>query len=485
MPTIREVHDAFQRMISEQKKVVKSLQGEREETRNLKRDAETHLGGLFSAAPIVPDLSEQTLTMLNKAMSKIWAGVKNPVEQARESLQKDIQTQERLAQRLAEWGPVADLESQKRKVTEDYAQAGKDLNQHQTREEVLSRRLSSVNVFNGAGRALPLIRENAAHYGAFKFWPYLFNRDYRQGYSLLKKHNASGHNVFDDQGAHVEAERSIKITSEKKAELARGVTILAGRVDEVAGLNAAHKGPDAILQTLRSGVKTLLIENEHFANDLAPHLPPHYARPIMTTALKIRNYSKIEDNLDQTLKQVLSTIRTLEAPMSKLAKGKKYKPGKSVNIDLRKIEDSVKAQRAIGSYHCISASRARSAVHDYTPSRSDAANNDMMTMQNLLLLYIIMSSDTDPAYLNQTFGLNADVAQSANIDLANLTPDIAGAIGNDLNGISDSIGNIDLGNISNIDVGSIDIGTIDVGNNDNWGGGSGGDFGGGGPSGFD
>lgn len=478
MPTIREVHDAFERMISEQKKAVKSLQGEREATRTLRRDAETHLGGLSGVAPIVPDLSEETLTLLTKAMSKIWTGVKTPVEQARDATQKDSEITEKLAQHLADWGPLAELESQKSTLAVALSDVEAEQLAHQTQREILSRRLSGVTGFNGVGCTLPLIRENQAHYETFNLWSYLSDHQYRQGHSILKKYSRAGYNVFDDQDAHKVAEQAIKTATEQKADLSGRFHIVMGRVDDIVGLQAAYGGPEAILQTLRNDVKKLLIANEHFANDLAPHLPSHYARPIVMTALKIRNYAKIEDGLDKTLKQVLSTICSLEEPMSKLAKGKRYKPSKSINVDLKKIEESVKAQRAISGYHSISASRARGAVQDYNPSKTDTANNDMMNMQNLLLLYIILSSDTDPAYLNQTFGLSEDVAASANIDLGNLTPDIAGAIGGDLGAIGDSIGQIDLGTIDvgSIDIGSIDIGSIDVGNNDNWGGGGGSDF---------
>lgn len=468
MPTIRDVHSAFERMIFEQKKITAALQTEREQTRVLKREAQDNLNLWFTTARVAPDLSEPTLTLLDKAMSKIWAGVKNPVALAKDAQHTDFKTQEKLERHLREWGQISELEMQRDNAKAALSCVNVENAAHRKQEMFLTRLLADVITFNATWPALPLTHENRAHYEGFKLWSYLSDRQYRRGHGLLTAHVRGGRNVFDDQAAVEVAGAGLKSTARQGAELAGKRDVITGRIDDIAALHALYQGPDKILQTLQANVKTLLVENKNFAADLAQYLPTHYARPLMMAALKMQHYAKIEDRLDQTLKQVLATTRNLESPMSKLAKGKRYKPNKSISIDLQKIEDSVKAQRAIGSYHCISAHRARNAIDEYVPprndrARNDGANNDMASMQNLMLLYIIMSSGTDPAYVNQTFDLNADVAAQANIDLTTLVPDIAGAVGNI------DLGNIDIGSI---DVGSIDIGAIDVGNNDNWGGGN-------------
>lgn len=488
MPSIRDVHDTFEKLIRNQKKIVSSLQSEREAVRQQKSGTARQLRADIAAA--IPDLTAPRLVLLTRIARQsgtpydFTGAVAQMVET--DSL---IQNTQREEERV--WGTPQHLKNKIRE--EQTAQNAADREDAESRRivQTLDARMRPITTLN-RNNTPKISRENRAQFESLKLWSFVSDTAYRQGYLALRAYAKTGHDYFADFDTHAEASVKNADAASRLQQHKSNLSDMENALNRAEKLQQTYKGPDAILQTVRDQVNRQLVDNPVFAANLARDLPENIGRPLVLGALKIRNLDKIEENLDRGIKDVLATVRNLEAPMSKLSKGKRYKPSKSVNVDLAKIEKGVNAQIAYSGYRAVSASRAREAVQTYQPSNS----NDFLSFQNMFLIYMIMDMHTDAAYVNQTFGLDKDAAQSMNLNLEDLKPDLAGTLGDGIgnlsdqfNGLGDSIGQMDLGqierdlaNMGSIDVGSVDVGHIDTGSHNDFGGGG---YDGGGGASFD
>ncbi|MGZ9097010.1 MAG: hypothetical protein ACXW30_01785 [Micavibrio sp.] len=73
MPTIRDVHDTFEALIRNQKKIVGTMQTEREAVRQQKSSTDRQLKRDIAAA--IPDLSDSRLALLTRIAGQEAMGV--------------------------------------------------------------------------------------------------------------------------------------------------------------------------------------------------------------------------------------------------------------------------------------------------------------------------------------------------------------------------------------------------------------------------
>lgn len=425
MPSIRNTRDKFNELIKSLKDVQSGLNAEINAANREAVKYKTELTEGIALA--LPALTTEFIERLDRASEKSLAG-RNFTTLTLGLFQEDAATNDRIAALQEKWISPADKIAT-RDIRKDELE--KIISTH-TMTEDYARRLriarSGIDVHN-INHDRQITPETIGEFMPLNRWKYMTDETYRSGYKALRDYVPVNKGFAEDC---VKLETATKMKgdlSESKKSLQKTITDLDAGISAMNVLEGdiRHekgkiKGPDAILDTLRNTVFHLCLENPNFTATLATELGREEGNSIAVPALKIRTLERSVAGLKAHDKGVTQTLRKLEAPMSKLNKGVRHAPSKSIRIDLDGIEKAVKGQNVAARNISGNARTFRTSVDSYTPAYRD--DSSFYFLQNYMLMDILMHHH-DHGYCHNTIGIPVNCADSFNqvtIPDVNVTP---------------------------------------------------------------
>lgn len=115
--------------------------------------------------------------------------------------------------------------------------------------------------------------------------------------------------------------------------------------------------------------------------------------------MKAKNLGKIHYNLSNYRDNANKAYGQLDAPMSKLRKGKRKAPSKNVRIDIDNIEQGIETGIALNGYRIASSLRSREDLGRYNNS---SEIHNVFNMQNMMVMWMITEGG-DIAIINIEF----------------------------------------------------------------------------------
>lgn len=466
MPSIREVHSKFNALIDQQRKIINALK-EEQTTLNTDIGAAT----LNVSKAVTEAIGTHDAASLSKFAQKLDSALteakmtetSNYTEFVTKNISNNAELDTQITDYIATYGSAKDL-ARARAEAEKKRDISKQLYDiHQETIKTLTHKAEDITTFNSQNPENAITADTRRFYEEKSVWRYITDKTYRTGRAALLAYKGD---YFDDKSNLDTISTQIEDSRAGFAHDQAEYFSAAKKKQDLDDLISAKIDLSTIAETLSTKAQSALLISDQFAKALSNQIGPEFATTVYKELLRQKNLGKIRDNISEQISSAQKTLSQLEAPMSKLDKGKRNAPSKHISLDLDKISNGVNNGVVLSSYRLASAERARNAVNSYTPS----AGSDIMSLQNLMLIWMISDMSVDPAYAHSTIGLDADVVAGLsnvdiNLDLDHLTPDIAGAI-NGLDGVSlsDSFNDLDLTklDISNIDVGNVDVGNLDV-----------------------
>lgn len=453
--TIRETHDTFEKLIQEQKKVAKLLKQEKKLTEEAYSSSYSSLIRELETSPLIQDESQfaqlSNLIMQQQAGGDLVA-IKQELINERSTLEDqltEIESQHGSAQTIKD--DLEGLAQRKQAAEESYAKTSDTV-------ETLSDKLNDFWEHN-LTNDYKITSDNLVKIHKSGFFDRLFNSDLRAAYKIVKNYDGSPladadtYERFKEQAAKdLDEAESTKARHNQQGQIWQRHQELSSQKSEIQNI-------DNIL----AGRIAHALMDESFAQSVAEKVDSEITKDPLTIALKARSLQTLSTSLDEQIKTVDNTISSLEKPMSKLKKGKRHRPSKTIDVDAKDISKKVNGLSIYSTYKATSLAKSRKAVSTFYHQ------GDMMLMNNMMLFWMISDCQVDAAFANDSLGLTQDVATQLNIDTDTLVPDIAETLGNidkidlgDFN-LSD-LGNIDVANIDdfNVDVGNVDVGNFSV-----------------------
>lgn len=466
MPSIRNVHSKFTALIDQQRKIINAL---KEEQTTLNTDIGE--ATLTISKAVTEAIGKNDAASLSKFAQKLDSALTEAkmtetasyAELVTDTIANNTKLDTQISDYIATNGSAKDLASARAEAKKKRDISKQLYEIHQETIKTLTRKAEDITTFNTQNPENAITPDTRSFYEEKSAWRYITDKTYRKGRAALLAYKGD---YFDDKSNLDAISTQIEDSRAGYAQDQAEYFSAAKKKQDLDDLISGKVSLSEIAEKLSAKTQGALLISDQFAKALSNQIGPDFATTVYKELLRQKNLGKIRDNISEQISSAQKTLSQLEAPMTKLNKGKRHAPSKHISLDLDKITNGVNNGVVLSSYRLASAERARNAVNSYTPS----AGSDIMSLQNLMLIWMISDMSVDPAYAHSTIGLDEDVVAglsnlNINLDLDHLTPDIAGAIdGLDGVSLSDSFNDLDLTklDINNINIGNFDIGNVDV-----------------------
>jgi|GEM_PF-3067614 len=486
MPTLRDVKNSFETMISAQSEVLAGLKAERQGTQKDIRTADKTLTDAIAA--LLPEINYTILDGISQAVgTRDFSSMARGYEEQAQENRTHVLNLDRV------WTCRAALETSYKNMCEGRDKAQAALKNDQTRINLATQKMQDIITHN-ENYDVKISPETITYFTTQSLWKFITDAAYRSGRKAFLEYSNNHGDYFTDLSALQQLQTE---SAQKKEALEALVSEIRKQERGLASyndLNQQYKSPEQITQLLRNAVHDALLENPTSASAIAEVFTPCEITTAITTALvKMQALDKITDNLDVMIGQIEGTKRKIESPMSKINQGYHRKPSHNIRMDLPQIESAVKAQNSHIRASTSKAADLRTHVNSFTHSNS-SNDSSYMFVQNMMLFHILTAPDADRGYALGTLGTNdnttadlqslaipdmaaeTDLSSAFNIEALN-TPDIA---------MPDMKLDINTIDVPAIEIPTIEMPTIDIPSFSDTssysydGGGGGGDCGGGG-----
>lgn len=475
--SVRDVHDAFSSIISDNDQALRELRGAQSDLAEQNRTALENFNQ--STDRFADFILSPSSTLL---LSEIDAALEtNSIS----GHKKDLETRSaHAARRFAEESKGLPLDHFERKA--DAAlffvkETGRELFELNSSLESQEEEIKGILRFNAYAQKPISIETANTDYNKSGFShiaSWLFNAEYRKGYSLINNFNKK--NAGTSLVSHL---KEIKDKKEKQKDQEKGLRNAKEVLDSarytlesLRNLKNKIKSPNEIDSDVRVYTKSLFRDSslvkkiQDASKDLFP-------LEILEAAAKIDAYAKMDQTLTRHISNLKKTNETLSTHVSKLARAKYNGNGsKMIPIDLDTIKKSCENQRVLSRHVTAEIAKAGQCVDafDYQEQRhkttyvpeTPVLSTDTFT--HMMMWGMLMQNNDfpniDPYVVNNIFdAIPADVTSGLNIDTSSLvSPSI------DMDSLStqfnNSVFNVDTNsfNTSGLDSLSIDTGSISI-----------------------
>lgn len=409
MPTLRQTYSKFQDMTRQLDAVRTALKAEIEASRRAVQIAYKDLESGIAA--VITTLDDDTIQRLDLIASK--AGVQRSFSRIVEGMNNaDQETETKIATLQAQWRSPDKLIKEAEKKAESLESVKSTARQTDVNISVLTNRRADIDEHNAKCKS-KLTPETAGKFRPFKFWQFIFNSEYRSGYTALRNYEAKGAKFAADDALLTtlnatlsDIRRDISARQADIGGLHESIRGLNAIKDEIGTLESNLQGHEGILKAVRATVFQLALNHPAFAAGLATDAGETLGRPIVAAPLNIQALRKSEALLEAQMKGVVTTKDKLEKPMSKLRRGASQAGSKSIRIDLDGIEKAVNDLERSSKKRSSDAAAFRSGVADFRPNYND--DTGFMMLQSVLL-WNALTPHVDTSYCNHVLGNLQDV----------------------------------------------------------------------------
>lgn len=350
---------------------------------------------------------------------------------------------------------------------------------------------------------------DAAYFSSKKGFPHLwaltFDAHYREGRAVLRHYAKLGTTpaaLWAEEKAHVAIyEPKYSDRTQLEGEI-KQLTATATEIDRLSKQIASEAD---IRRTMLAEIVKQLDDKTTFSR-AAVVLPEYVSDAVVEARVKADAFQRVQERLVAQSAGLDKMSANLNKHMYKLDRAVSRAPSKDIKIDLPDIarkyqgqqvlnrhlaQEAVKANARIGAFSTTSPRVQMRRANDNINTTS--STYDPLDVWTMYMIWSLLDTNSlagavDPAAVQMTLGIPEAAALAADIDMANLSPNIDVASLNELNGMNIDAGNLDslmsdinisIPDISVPDISVPDI-SIDTGSVGGFDGGGGGFDGGGG-----